>query len=250
MVVPVLITSCHVSEKPKNGPATAQATTTTTQTRKAAGLPVQRATVLAKESKSRSMRVSSSRGDAAATVRVGASADARLAWHRNSPEAVGAWRHAAVASDTAYTRRRVETTGRLPHRVDHEGSLQSFFLNPALASATGLQGATTHGQRYPGNHRGRGVQRSGDRRSERPSGEHARRRVRLSRLREGSRLGATEAGVRKPRFAMRQRGVRTRRTHPPTRRQTRRRRHGQRCRASRLGACEGRGWREQPAVDA
>ena len=39
IVVEVLITSCHVSLKPKNGPLIAQATTTATAMRKVAGLP-------------------------------------------------------------------------------------------------------------------------------------------------------------------------------------------------------------------
>lgn len=40
IVVPVFITSCHVSEKPKKGPDSAQARTVITQTMKASGLPV------------------------------------------------------------------------------------------------------------------------------------------------------------------------------------------------------------------
>src|SRR5688572_21474193 len=46
-VVPVLITSCHVSLYPKNGPVTAQATTTDSARRKVYGRPEMRALVLA-----------------------------------------------------------------------------------------------------------------------------------------------------------------------------------------------------------
>src|SRR5829696_2743329 len=48
MVVPVLMTSCQVSEKPKSGPVTAQTTTTPAATAKAGGRPVARAVHLAK----------------------------------------------------------------------------------------------------------------------------------------------------------------------------------------------------------
>src|SRR5437762_589714 len=41
MVVPVLMTSCQVSEKPKNGPVTAQTTTVSKASKKAMVLPVQ-----------------------------------------------------------------------------------------------------------------------------------------------------------------------------------------------------------------
>ncbi len=41
MVVPVLITSCQVSEKPKNGPDTAQTRTTPSASPNALALPVQ-----------------------------------------------------------------------------------------------------------------------------------------------------------------------------------------------------------------
>jgi hypothetical protein len=39
IVVPVLMMSCQVSEKPKTGPLRAQATTTTTQIMNVAGCP-------------------------------------------------------------------------------------------------------------------------------------------------------------------------------------------------------------------
>lgn len=52
IVVPVLITSCHVSEKPKNGPDTAQRKTAATQQIKARGLPVARAVAVANLAKS------------------------------------------------------------------------------------------------------------------------------------------------------------------------------------------------------
>ena len=39
MVVPVLITSCHVSEKPKSGPVIAHTTMTSTATTSAIGEP-------------------------------------------------------------------------------------------------------------------------------------------------------------------------------------------------------------------
>ena len=48
LVVPVLITSCQVSLKPKMGPVMAQVTTTITATRKAIGYPVACAVALAK----------------------------------------------------------------------------------------------------------------------------------------------------------------------------------------------------------
>src|SRR4029079_12375855 len=48
MVVPVLITSCHVSLKPKIGPVIAQVTTMSTATTKARGCPVACAVPLAK----------------------------------------------------------------------------------------------------------------------------------------------------------------------------------------------------------
>jgi hypothetical protein len=48
MVVPVLMTSCHVSEKPKSGPVTAQTMMTSTASAKVAGRPVARAVHLAK----------------------------------------------------------------------------------------------------------------------------------------------------------------------------------------------------------
>src|SRR5499426_3729851 len=48
IVVPVLMTSCHVSLKPKTGPVPAQTTITMTATRKATGRPVARAVHLAK----------------------------------------------------------------------------------------------------------------------------------------------------------------------------------------------------------
>src|SRR5688500_15458356 len=51
MVVPVLMMSCHVSEKPKNGPLSAQATITSTQTTKVSGRPVACATVAANTAK-------------------------------------------------------------------------------------------------------------------------------------------------------------------------------------------------------
>ncbi len=54
MVVPVLITSCQVSEKLNSGPVTAQTTTSTTHARKAAGLPVTWAVQLAKRANLRS----------------------------------------------------------------------------------------------------------------------------------------------------------------------------------------------------
>jgi len=55
IVVPVLITSCQVSENLKIGPLAAQARTTSTQTRKACGLPVTRAVALANLANSLSM---------------------------------------------------------------------------------------------------------------------------------------------------------------------------------------------------
>jgi hypothetical protein len=55
MVVPVLITSCQFSEKPKKGPDTAQTRTTTTQIRKAGGLPVTLAVAFANLAKSLSI---------------------------------------------------------------------------------------------------------------------------------------------------------------------------------------------------
>ncbi|MNG31950.1 hypothetical protein D3C84_1178490 [compost metagenome] len=48
MVVPVLITSCQVSLKPKSGPLTIQASTTATATAKTGGRPEKRAAALAK----------------------------------------------------------------------------------------------------------------------------------------------------------------------------------------------------------
>src|SRR5262247_1478457 len=48
IVVPVLMTNCHVSLKPKTGPVPAQTTITVTATRKATGRPVARAVHLAK----------------------------------------------------------------------------------------------------------------------------------------------------------------------------------------------------------
>src|SRR5262245_30863092 len=51
MVVPVLITSCQVSEKWKSGPVAAQITTTASATMKAQVLPVQRMTRSEKRSK-------------------------------------------------------------------------------------------------------------------------------------------------------------------------------------------------------
>src|SRR5262245_18575790 len=44
IVVPVLMTSCHVSEKPKYGPVTSQTTTASAARPKAADSPVRRAT--------------------------------------------------------------------------------------------------------------------------------------------------------------------------------------------------------------
>ena len=51
MVVPVLMTSCQFSEKPKSGPVTAQATITSSAAQKAVGDPAQRVTPEAKRSK-------------------------------------------------------------------------------------------------------------------------------------------------------------------------------------------------------
>src|ERR1044071_514758 len=51
MVVPVLITSCHVSLKPKSGPVSAQTTMVADAIKKAAGRPVARAVHLAKRVK-------------------------------------------------------------------------------------------------------------------------------------------------------------------------------------------------------
>src|SRR5262252_4342206 len=51
IVVPVLMTNCHVSLKPKTGPVPAQTTITMTATRKATGRPVARAVHLAKRVK-------------------------------------------------------------------------------------------------------------------------------------------------------------------------------------------------------
>ena len=51
MVVPVLITSCHVSENPKIGPVTAHSKMITKDAMKAAGLPVSFVTFPAKSSK-------------------------------------------------------------------------------------------------------------------------------------------------------------------------------------------------------
>src|SRR5215204_2525451 len=51
IVVPVLITSCQVSEKLKNGPLAAQRRTTSTQAANVQGLPVARATQDAKSVK-------------------------------------------------------------------------------------------------------------------------------------------------------------------------------------------------------
>lgn len=51
MVVLVLMTSCHVSENPKNGPDMAQSTTPATQIRNATGLPAARAARLANAAK-------------------------------------------------------------------------------------------------------------------------------------------------------------------------------------------------------
>src|SRR5215813_9230649 len=48
IVVPVLMTNCHVSLKPKTGPVPAQTTITVTATRNATGRPVTRAVHLAK----------------------------------------------------------------------------------------------------------------------------------------------------------------------------------------------------------
>ena len=48
MVVPVFMTSCHVSEKPKGGPVTAQAAMIAAASAKVAGLPAVRAVHLAK----------------------------------------------------------------------------------------------------------------------------------------------------------------------------------------------------------
>src|SRR5215468_3535579 len=48
IVVPVLMTNCHVSLKPKTGPVPAQTMITVTATRKATGRPVARAVHLAK----------------------------------------------------------------------------------------------------------------------------------------------------------------------------------------------------------
>jgi hypothetical protein len=47
MVVPVLMTSCHVSEKPKSGPVTIQIAITARASRKVLGRPHQEATFLA-----------------------------------------------------------------------------------------------------------------------------------------------------------------------------------------------------------
>jgi hypothetical protein len=44
MVVPVLMISCHVSEKPNSGPVTPQITITITQTAKVSGFPAEWAT--------------------------------------------------------------------------------------------------------------------------------------------------------------------------------------------------------------
>lgn len=55
MVVPVLMRSCQVSEKPKNGPEIAHATTMATHARKVIGLPAMWAIRLAKRAKSWSM---------------------------------------------------------------------------------------------------------------------------------------------------------------------------------------------------
>lgn len=68
MVVPVLITSCHVSENPKKGPDAAQTSTRTRQARKAAGLPVILAVVLANLAKNLSTRVP---GEACGSTTVG-----------------------------------------------------------------------------------------------------------------------------------------------------------------------------------
>jgi hypothetical protein len=51
MVVPVLITSCHVSENPKSGPVTAHTTMTRKAMPKAIGLPVAREVALAMREK-------------------------------------------------------------------------------------------------------------------------------------------------------------------------------------------------------
>src|SRR5215212_2752814 len=48
IVVPVLMTSCQVSEKPKNGPVTAQTIMSTTESANVRGFPVARATAPAK----------------------------------------------------------------------------------------------------------------------------------------------------------------------------------------------------------
>ncbi|GLS73047.1 hypothetical protein GCM10007890_50620 [Methylobacterium tardum] len=45
MVVPVLISNCHVSEKPKSGPLTAQARITAMLAAKVSGRPEARATL-------------------------------------------------------------------------------------------------------------------------------------------------------------------------------------------------------------
>jgi hypothetical protein len=57
MVVPVLMTSCHVSEKPNSGPVAAQATTTSTQAAKVTGRPAARATQAAKSPKTFETRI-------------------------------------------------------------------------------------------------------------------------------------------------------------------------------------------------
>jgi hypothetical protein len=54
IVVPVLITNCQVSEKPKKGPLTAQTITTTVQIKKALGAPAARETALEAFVKARS----------------------------------------------------------------------------------------------------------------------------------------------------------------------------------------------------
>ena len=58
IVVPVLITSCQVSEKPKIGPVTAQSITSDKAEIKAAELPVQLVILSAKDSKKGVLSVS------------------------------------------------------------------------------------------------------------------------------------------------------------------------------------------------
>ena len=56
MVVPVLMTSCHVSEKPNNGPLTAQTTTILAATIKVEARPAAREVLLARSPKNFDIR--------------------------------------------------------------------------------------------------------------------------------------------------------------------------------------------------